>query len=131
MYVVGVQRHAETVVPENLDQLAALAAEHVEVAAVRIALERLLNHKGQRVHTATHVGVAGRNPHPYPRSNRDHRRRPSASTATAAVSAAASTAPVIRIRAPVANSISIVPLSARIAGAASGTIRTGAKPIRG
>ncbi|WP_247456614.1 hypothetical protein [Bradyrhizobium sp. 166] len=35
--------------------------------------------------------------------------RPSASAATAAFSVAASTVPVIRIRAPAANSISIVP----------------------
>src|SRR5665213_4455946 len=117
--------------PKNFDQLAALAAEHVEIAAMRITLESFLNQQGQRIHSAAHVGVAGGNPHPYSRSYRDHRRRPSASTAIAAVRAAASTAPVIRIRAPVANSISIVPRSTTPAGAASGAIRTGAKPIRG
>jgi hypothetical protein len=29
--------------PENLDQLAALAAEHVEIASVRIALQGFLH----------------------------------------------------------------------------------------
>jgi hypothetical protein len=46
-------------------------------------------------------------------------------------SAAVSTAPVIRIRAPVANSISIAPGPAKPADATSGAIRTDAKPIRG
>src|SRR5450755_3666947 len=128
---LGVERHAVTVVPEYLDQLAALAAEHVEITAVRITLERFLNLQSQRVHAAAHVGMASSDPHPHPRSHRDHRRRPSASTATAAVSAAASTAPVIRIRAPVANSISIAPRSTGPASVTSGAIRTGAKPIRG
>src|SRR5713101_4065069 len=112
-------------------ELGVLAAEYVEIAAMRITLERFLNRQGQRVHAATHVGMACRDPYPHSRSDRDHRRRPSASTATAAVTALASTAPVIRIRAPVANSISIVPRSTAPAGAASGAIRTGANPIRG
>jgi hypothetical protein len=37
---LGVERHADPVVPENLDQMAALAAEHVEIAAMRIALRK-------------------------------------------------------------------------------------------
>jgi hypothetical protein len=53
----GVERHAKTVMPENLDQLAVLAAEHVEIAAVRVTLERFLNRQGQRVHAAAHVGM--------------------------------------------------------------------------
>src|SRR5205814_8828703 len=47
--------------------------------------------------------------------NRDHRVRPSAKAATAAFTVDASTAPVIRIRAP-ANSISIAPLLAGLVG---------------
>src|SRR6266849_8422783 len=107
-------------------ELGVLAAEYVEIAAMRITLERFLNRQGQRVHATAHVSMARRDPHPHPRSNRDHRRRPSANTATAAVSAFGSTAPVIRIRAPVANSISIIPPAT---GPASGAIRTGANPI--
>src|SRR6476659_5688278 len=102
--------------PKDLDQLSALATEHIEVAAVRVALEDFQHHQGQRVHAATHIGVAGRNPHPYGGRNGDHRSRPSASAATAAFSVAASTAPVIRIRTPTANSISIDPLRAGATG---------------
>src|SRR5215510_7483675 len=76
---------------------------------MRVALEGLLHQQGQRVHAAAHVGVAGRNPHPNARCNGDHHRCPSANAATTAFSVAASTAPVIRIRAPAANSISIAP----------------------
>ena len=43
---LGIERHAEVIMPENLDQLAALAAEHIEIAAVRITLERLLHLQG-------------------------------------------------------------------------------------
>ena len=48
------------IVPKDLDQLAALATEHVEVFAMRGAFEGLLHRQGQRVHAAAHVGVAGR-----------------------------------------------------------------------
>ena len=43
----GVERHAEPIMPKNFDQLAALAAEHVEIAAMRITLEGFLNQQGQ------------------------------------------------------------------------------------
>ncbi|MCP3397133.1 MULTISPECIES: hypothetical protein [unclassified Bradyrhizobium] len=111
----------------------AFATEHVEIAAVRVSLEGFLHQQAQRVHAATHIGVAGRNPHPHARRNGNHRRRPSASAATAAFSVAASTAPVIRIRAPAANSISIdPPLLAGVAGQGVGpdsaTTIAGTKP---
>src|ERR1700731_2329765 len=41
---LGIERHAEAIMPENLDQLSALAAEHVKIAAVRITMQRFLNH---------------------------------------------------------------------------------------
>src|SRR5262249_3215787 len=129
LQTLGIERHAETIVPENLDQLAALAAEHVEVAAVWIAPQRFLHEQGERVHAATHVGMARRDPHPHPRRNRDHRRRPHASAATAAVRVAGSAAPAHRIRPPLANSTSIVPPPTTPAAAASSAIRTGAKLI--
>ena len=34
MHIVGIERHAEPIVPKDLDQLAALTAEDVEVAAM-------------------------------------------------------------------------------------------------
>src|SRR4029453_1472247 len=119
--------------PKDLDQLAALATEHVEIAAVRVAPEGLLHQQGQRVHAATHIGVTGRNPDPYAGRNGDHRGRPSASAATAALSVAASTVPVIRIRAPAANSISIAPSPAGPTGPGvapdSATTIAGTKPV--
>jgi len=83
---------------------------------------------------ASHVGVPGRKPHPYLGRNRNHRCRPLASAAIAAVTVALSTAPVIRTRAPLANSISIVPPLANPIGAGtdgfdSATTVAGTKPI--
>src|SRR5579872_757892 len=98
--------------PQDLDQIAAAASEDIEIASVRIALQNLLNRKREALHAAAHVGVTGRNPHAYARRNRDHRVGPSVNAATAAFSVAASTAPVIRIRVPAANSISIAPSQA-------------------
>src|SRR3569832_257598 len=43
---LGVERHAQSVVPKYLDQLAAFAAEHIEVAAVRVSRERFLHQQG-------------------------------------------------------------------------------------
>src|SRR5260370_8034198 len=87
------------------------------MAAQRIALKNLLDLQGQRGKPLPHVGTASRKPHPHAGRQRDHRGRPSASAATAAVSVAASTAPVIRIRTPATNSISIAPPLAEPAGA--------------
>ena len=63
LQALGVQRGAQTVVPEDLDQLATLAPEDIEIAGMRVALQRLLDAQGQRVHAAAHVRVTGRDPH--------------------------------------------------------------------
>jgi hypothetical protein len=63
LQALGVQRGAQPIVPEDLDQLAALAPEDVKVAGMRVALQRLLDAQGQRVHAAAHVRVTGRDPH--------------------------------------------------------------------
>ena len=96
-----------------------------------VALEGFLHQQGQRVHAAAHIGVAGRNPYPHARRNGNHRGRPSASAATAAFSVAASTAPVIRMRTPAANSISIAPAGPTEPGVATdaGTILAGTKLV--
>src|SRR5580704_1571491 len=70
---LGVERHTDPVVPKNLYQRAATPAEHVEIASVRVALERLLHQQCQALHPAPHVGMAGSNPHPNPGWKRDHR----------------------------------------------------------
>src|SRR5436190_14912603 len=85
--------------------------------AVRIALERLLYHQCQAIKALAHVGVAGRQPDPRAARDRDHcRRLPFASAFISADTVRASTGPVIRIRPPVANSISIVPPGSDTAG---------------
>ena len=70
---LGVQRHADPVMPEYLDQIAFAAAEYPEITGVRIALQALLNLQGQPAHAAPHVAVAGCNPDPDTARNRDHR----------------------------------------------------------
>src|SRR5436190_11766771 len=83
------------------------ATEHEQMPAVRIALELLLHQQRQAVEALAHVGVAGGEPYPHAGRKPDHRRRsPRTSAATAADTLAAS-APEIRSRVPVANSISI------------------------
>src|SRR5713226_8819551 len=96
-------------------------------------MQDLLDLQGQRRKALPHVRIAGREPHPHAGWQRGHRCRPSASAATAAVSVAASTAPVIRIRTPATNSISIAPPLAEPAGAGAasdpGATIAGTKPI--
>ena len=103
------------------------------MAAERVALQNLLDLQGQRRKALPHVGLASRKPHPHAGRQRDHRGRPSASAVTAAVSVAASTAPVIRIRTPATNSISIAPPLAEPAGAGAasdpGATIAGTNPI--
>ena len=77
---------------------------------VRIALKLLLHQHRQTIEALAHIGVAGRQPNPRTRWHRDHRRRLFFARAlSSADTVAASTAPVMRIRPPVANSISTVP----------------------
>ena len=71
-------------------------------------LQSLLHQQRQAVEALAHVGVAGRQPYPYAARDCDHRRRLYfASAAINAEMADTSIGPVIRIRAPVAKSISI------------------------
>jgi hypothetical protein len=69
--VVG---HAKPIVPDDFDQVAAAAAENVEIAGMRIAPERLLHLQSQAVHAATHVRMTHRQPDADARGNRDHPR---------------------------------------------------------
>ncbi|MCG3773518.1 MAG: hypothetical protein JW395_0326 [Nitrospira sp.] len=43
--------------PEDPDQLAALAPEDIKIAGVRVASQRLLDAQRQRVHAAAHTGL--------------------------------------------------------------------------
>src|SRR6266699_2481658 len=99
------------------------------VSAVRIALELLLDQQRQAVEALTHVRVAGRKPYPHAARQPDHRRRlPFASAFISADTVEASTDPEIRIRPPVANSISMMPALSggdEDAAAGSGVTATG------
>ena len=78
MHVVREQAHALAVVPKHLDQVAAPAAEHEQVTAVRIAIEGLLDEERKPIKPLAHVGAARRQPHPRSARNRDRHRRSSA-----------------------------------------------------
>src|SRR5438034_7102231 len=86
---LGVERHAEPVMPKNLNQVTSGASEDVKIAGMRIAPQGLLNLKGQAVHAAPHIRSSDRKPDPHTRGNRDHRR---SSTSSTRRSACASTA---------------------------------------
>src|SRR5262245_43733736 len=104
------QTHALAVVPQNLDQPAAAAAEDKQMATMWIALELLLHHEREPVKALAHIRVAGGQPNPNIGLQRDHHRELATKAAIVADRVAASTAPLIRSRVPRANSISIVPM---------------------
>jgi hypothetical protein len=94
--------------PQDLDQAAAAATEHEQMAIMGIVLEGLLNLQRQAVEAAPHVRVAARQPDPRTAWDRDHRRRLDRIRALiSADTVERLTSPVIRIRPPVASSISI------------------------
>src|SRR5215469_1638137 len=100
---LGIKRHAETVMPKDLDQITASAAEHKQITGMGIALQPFLHLQSQPVHAAPHVGVPSGDPHPQTRANRDHRR--SALTTAAASSGGVSAR--MRSRTAPVNSTSI------------------------
>lgn len=69
---LGIERHADPVVPDDLDQRACAAAEYEQIAAVGIMLKPLLHQQRQALHPLAHIRVAEGDPHP--RARRDHRR---------------------------------------------------------
>uniref|UniRef100_UPI003F955A25 hypothetical protein n=1 Tax=Rhodoblastus sp. TaxID=1962975 RepID=UPI003F955A25 len=60
--------------PKNFRQIAATTPEDVQVAGVGIAVQLLLDLKGQTLHTPAHVRVTHRNPDASSRVYRDHDR---------------------------------------------------------
>ncbi len=68
----GKEAHALAVVPDELDQIAPLAAEDKHMARMRIALQHFLYAQRQAVKTLAHVGKAGGKPNPRAGRNRDH-----------------------------------------------------------
>src|SRR5260370_20946570 len=98
------------------------------MSIVGIALEQLLYQQRQAVEALAHVGVASCQPHSRSARDRDRHRRLPVRAVSAAETIPASTAPLIRSRAPLASSISISPWDT-IASFASGScaIATAAK----
>src|ERR1700680_4254956 len=79
-----VERHADPIVPDNLDQPASGSSKNVQIASMRVPAERLLDLQRQAVHALAHVRAADRQPHPNARGNRDHRRSSTSSTSRSA-----------------------------------------------
>jgi hypothetical protein len=77
---LGVQRHANPVVPDNFNQVAPGTSENIKIACVRVSAKRLLNLQRQPVHAPPHVRPADRQPHSNRGGNRDHRRSRTSST---------------------------------------------------
>jgi hypothetical protein len=57
---LGVERHADTVVPKDFQQIPARAAEHIEITCMWISPQRLLHLQRQAVHAAPHIGAPNR-----------------------------------------------------------------------
>ncbi len=105
---LGIKRYPDTVVPENLQEIASASAEDLEIPHMGIAPKLLLNLQRQRVHAPTHVRDPGRKPDPKPARNRDDRR---SSTAITRDSAEESTARSTITRQSPASTISIRPVA--------------------
>src|SRR5450759_4319864 len=101
----GVERHAETVMPKDLDQVTSGASKDVKITCVGIAPQRFLDLQRQAIHAAPHIGSPDRKPNAHARGNRDHRR---SSTSSTRRSACVSTPLPTRTRYLPARSISIV-----------------------
>jgi hypothetical protein len=80
---LGVQRHANPVMPDDLEQIALPSPENKQVSGMRITLQRLLHKQRQAVHPTPHVRSANSQPNPHVARNRDHRRTRAFTTATA------------------------------------------------
>ena len=80
---LGVKRHADAVMPQDLDQVTALTTENLEVSGMRIVTQHLLDLDRQAVHAPPHVGVPDSQPHPHPRGDWDHHRDSAFMTAVA------------------------------------------------
>src|SRR5271163_5285723 len=102
------------------------AAEDVQIAGMRVALQYFLDLQRQAVHPTPHVGVADCQPNPHPRRNRDHR---SDSALTTAAANPAGIDAGMRTRAFSANSISIAGDAGHPSPSPTGAIKTWAKPL--
>ena len=63
---LGEQTEALAVPPQHLQQIAATATEHEQMAAERVLRHSLLHHSSEPVEALAHVGTADRQPYPRP-----------------------------------------------------------------
>jgi len=96
---LGEQAHPLAVVPQDLHQTTALAAEHEQVTTVRVSLQRLLHQQRQTVEVAPHIRCTARQPHPRLGPKADHRPRARRTRPRAA----SSTPPSTRTRTTIAQ----------------------------
>src|SRR5512146_798937 len=115
------QAHPLAVVPKAFDEIAAATAKDEQMAAMRIAIQRLLHHQRKAVEPLAHIGVARRQPHSYARRDRDHRR--DSALATRASDNASTSAPTM-IRSPLLSTISIRPIEPGAVAIALGVAST-------
>src|SRR5579863_10080324 len=103
---LGIERHAEAVVPKNLDQVTSSASKNVQIPGMRVTLQCFLDLESQAIHAAPHIRAPNRQPHPYAGGDRNHRR---SNTSITRRNACRSKPLPTRTRYLPATSISIVP----------------------
>ena len=123
-------RHADPIVPEDLDQVALAAPEAEDLTTMRVAAEPLLDLQRQTVHPAAHVRHPARDPHPRTRRKRDHH---GSNTASSAAKCDGASNTGIVMRRPFVSVMSIRASSASREGRSAGSgralsITSGTKP---
>lgn len=103
-----IKAQALAIVPQHLDQATTSTAEHKQVAIVWITLEDFLDEHCQPIEPLPHIGIAGREPAAH-RPTRGSSWPSIAQRRRHCAQHSRVDRPVIRIRAPAANSTSIVP----------------------
>nr|CAJ30156.1 hypothetical protein mgI544 [Magnetospirillum gryphiswaldense MSR-1] len=122
LQALGVERHAQPVMPDDLDHVAPAPPEDEKITSMGIALQRLLHLQRQAVHAAPHVGAAHCQPDADIARNRDHRR---SSTSRTRRKAPASTSLSTRTNRPSPSSISIKPRRGAGSGVTGATAADG------
>src|SRR6266404_4054937 len=103
----GVERHAETVMPKDLDQVTSSASKDVKITCVGIAPQRFLDLQSQAIHATPHVRSSNRQPDPHTGGDWDHRRR--SRMLSTRPKASASKSRSTRTRQPFPSSMTIKP----------------------
>ena len=99
--------------PDQLDQIPALAPEHKHMPAMRISFQDSLYQQRQSAEALAHIRLAARKPHPDTRRDRNHQ---FVSAATTCRKASGFTVPLTRSLMPPTSSISMLP-AAGVTGA--------------